>query len=132
MKHYAGLDVSMKSTAICIVDEQGKIVYETTAKTEPHILADVIEKTGLKIELVGFESGSLSHYLMKGFRERVMNAVCIDARKMSTLLSIKVNKTDKHYARGIAAALRAGMFTRMQEKPQEETKLVAFLARERT
>jgi len=60
MKHYVGLDVSMKNTSICIVDEQGKIVHESIAKTEPHVLADAIDKTGLKIELVGFESGALS------------------------------------------------------------------------
>lgn len=132
MKHYVGLDVSMKNTSICIVDEQGKIVHESTAKTEPHILADVIEKTGHKIELVGFESGSLSHYLMQGFRERVMNVVCMDARKMSAILSVKVNKTDKNDARGIADALRAGMFTRVHEKPQEAIDRGAFLAMRRT
>lgn len=119
MKYYVGLDVSMKKTSTCIVDENGKIVYEAELKTDPHILADAIEKTGFKIELVGFESGSLSHYLMQRFRERALNVVCMDARKMSAILSVRVNKTDKNDARAIANALRAGMFTRVHEKPQE-------------
>lgn len=131
MQHYVGLDVSMKNTSICIVDEQGKIVYEATAKTEPRILADVIEKTGLKIKLVGFESGSLSHYLTQGFRERKVNAICMDARKMSAILSVKINKTDKNDARGIADALRAGMFTQVHEKPQESLDRGAFLGMRR-
>lgn len=51
MKHYVGLDVSMKKTSVCIVNEQGKIVYEFDVKTDPHALADAIEKTALKIEI---------------------------------------------------------------------------------
>ena len=131
MKHYVGLDVSMKNTSICIVNEQGKIVHESEVKTDPHVLADAIEKTGLQIELVGFESGSLSHYLSQGFKERVLNTVCIDARKMHTLLSIRVNKTDKNDARGIADALRTGMFTRVHEKPQESIDRGTVLAMRR-
>jgi transposase len=131
MKHYVGLDVSMKKTSVCIINEQGKIVYESEVKTDPHILADVIEKTSLKIELVGFESGSLSHYLTQGFKERALPAVCMDARKMSAILSIRVNKTDKNDARGIAGALRTGMFTRVHEKPQEAINRGAVLSMRR-
>ena len=111
MKHFVGLDVSMKKTSVCIVNEQAKIVHESEVKTDPHLLADAIKKTGLKIELVGFESGSLGHYLTKGFKERALPAVCIDARKMSTLLSIRVNKTDKNDARG-ATAHKAEVMTK--------------------
>jgi transposase len=131
MKHYAGLDVSMKKTSICIVDEKGKIIHESEASSEPHILADAIEKTGLKIELVGFESGSLAHYLVQGFKERAIPAVCMDARKMSAILSIRVNKTDKNDARGIADALRTGMFTRVHDKPQEAIDRGAVLSMRR-
>jgi len=131
MKHYVGLDVSMKNTSICIVNEQGKIVHESEVKTDPHALADAIEKTGLKIELVGFESGSLGHYLTQGFKERALPAVCMDARKMSAILSVRVNKTDKNDARGIADALRAGMFTRVHEKPQDAIDRGAVLSMRR-
>lgn len=131
MKHYAGLDVSMKKTSICIVNEQGKIVHESEVKTDPHALADAIEKTNLKIELIGFESGSLGHYLIQGFKERALPAVCIDARKMSAILSVRVNKTDKNDARGIADALRTGMFSRVHEKPQESIDRGAVLTMRR-
>jgi len=61
MKYFVGLDVSMKKTSVCIVDEQGKIVHEAEVTTEPTKLAEAIRKTGYTIELIGFESGSLSH-----------------------------------------------------------------------
>lgn len=131
MKHYVGLDVSMKKTSVCIVNEQGKIVHESEVTTDPHALADAIEKTGFKIELVGFESGSLSHYLTQGFKERALPAVCMDARKMSAILSIRVNKTDKNDARGIADALRTGMFSRVHDKPQEAIDRGAVLSMRR-
>jgi len=100
-------------------------------KTDPHALADAIEKTNLKIELIGFESGSLGHYLIQGFKERALPAVCIDARKMSAILSVRVNKTDKNDARGIADALRTGMFSRVHEKPQESIDRGAVLTMRR-
>lgn len=128
MKYYAGLDVAMKKTSICIVNEQGKIVHESEVKTDPSALADAIEKTKLQIELVGYESGSLSHYLSQGFKERAIPAICIDARKMSAILSIKVNKTDKNDARGIADALRTGMYSRVYEKPIESVNRSAILS----
>lgn len=131
MKYFAGLDVSMKKTSVCIVDEQGKIVYEFEEKTDPHALAEALEKTNLKIELVGFESGSLSHYLSEGFNERALPNVCMDARKMNAILSIRVNKTDKNDARGIADALRTGMFTRVHHKPKEAIDRGAVLSMRR-
>lgn len=131
MKHYVGLDVSMKKTSVCIVTEQGKIVHESEVKTDPNALADAIEKTGLKIELVGFESGSLGHYLTQGFKERALPTVCMDARKMNAILSVRVNKTDKNDARGIADALRTGMFTRVHDKPQEAIDRGAVLSMRR-
>lgn len=131
MKYYVGLDVSMKNTSICIVDEHGQIVHESTAKTDPHALADAIEKTGFKIELIGFESGSLGHYLDQGFKERALPAVCMDARKLSPVLELRINKTDKNDARGIADVLRTGMFTRVHSKPQEAIDKSAVLAMRR-
>jgi transposase len=121
----------MKKTSVCIVDENGKIVHESEVKTDPHALADSIGKTGLKIEFVGFESGSLAHYLAQGFKERAIPAVCMDARKMSAILSIRVNKTDKNDARGIADALRTGMFTRVHERPLESINRGAVLSMRR-
>jgi len=73
----------------------------------------------------------LSRYLAQGLKERAIPAVCIDARKMSTILSIRVNKTDKNDARGIADVLRTGMFTRVHEKPKEAINRSSILSMKR-
>ena len=115
----------MKRTFICVLDQDGKIIYEGSEVTDPHTIFDHLflnnrlPKINLKDALIGFESGSLSHFLMKGFLERDIPTVCMDARKLSPILSIKVNKTDKNDARGIAEALRSNMYTKVHCKPQE-------------
>ena len=119
MKYYVGLDVSMKKTSVCIVNEEAKIVHEAVVKTDPQELVDEIKKTGFKIELVGFESGDLSHYLYKELKQKELPVVCVDSRHMSVLLSTSVNKTDKNDARGIAKALRNGSFKIVHQKPKE-------------
>ncbi len=119
MKHYIGLDVSMKRTFICVINEQGKIIHEGAENTDPHLIAGYLSKLGIEEMIIGFESGSLTPYLLTGFKERGIDAICMDARKLSPILALKVNKTDKNDARGIAEALRSGMYTRVHCKPEE-------------
>lgn len=128
MKYYVGLDVSMKTTSLCIVDEKGKIIQEATVPTDPDALAKTIRKKSLPVELVGIESGSLSFYLVEALQERKIPAICIDARKMSAILSVTINKNDKNDARGIANAMRTGMFNQVQLKPKEAINCGAVLA----
>ena len=80
---------------------------------------------------IGFESGSLTPYLIAGFKEREIDAICMDARKLSPILALKVNKTDKNDARGIAEALRSGMYTRVHCKPQESIERAILLTSRR-
>ena len=63
MKHSAGLDVSVKETAICIVDEVGKIVRETKVVTEPDAIIALLNASELEYERVGLEAGPLSQWL---------------------------------------------------------------------
>lgn len=132
MKHYVGLDVSMKTTFICVVDEAGQVIHEGHEKTDPYAIADYLEKKGIKNVFLGFESGSLSHYFIKGFRERNLEAVCMDARQLSAILSMKINKTDKNDARGIAEALRAKMYRAVQCKPTEAVEIKVLLNARKT
>ena len=106
MRYYAGLDVSMKETFICILDEEGQEVYESHTYTDPKHIYDEFLKSGYELEKVGLESGSLSSYLTKGLQALGCKATCIDARKMAAILSVTVNKTDRNDARGIADAMR--------------------------
>ncbi len=110
MKYYAGLDVAMKETFICIVDEEGKRVFESQARTDPQPIYEELFKSGFELEKIGLETGSLSTYLTIGLQELGMNAICIDARKMAAILSVTINKTDKNDARGIADVMRSNHY----------------------
>lgn len=125
MKHYVGLDVSMKETFVCVVDETGKIVQEGRVKTDPGLIAGYLEKVRLKrggflpVEKVGIESGSLSRWLVGELLKLGLPTICIDARKMAAILSVRINKTDKNDAQGIADAMRCGLYREVASKSQE-------------
>lgn len=110
MKYYAGLDVAMKQTFMCILDKEGKKVYESKALTDPKQIYEELSKSGVKLEKIGIESGSLSNFLTKGLQDLGLKAICIDARKMAAILSVTVNKTDKNDAKGIADAMRCNHY----------------------
>jgi transposase len=121
----------MKRTFICVLNEQGKIIHEGSEKTDPHLIMDYFSKINLQEIVVGFESGALSHYLVTGFKERALDPICMDARALSPILALKINKTDKNDARGIAEALRSNMYTRVHCKPQESVEISMLLVSRR-
>ena len=126
MKYYAGLDVSMKETFICILDEEGKKVFESRAYSDPKPIYDELTKGGYELEKVGLESGSLSSYLTKGLQALGCKAICIDSRKMAAILSVTINKTDKNDARGIADAMRCNHYkeTRIRDDNDESISIL--------
>lgn len=131
MKHYIGLDVSMKETSICIVNEQGKVIYEGREKTDPTLLIQHIQKKNLKIDKIAMESGSLSHYLISEMQKLGLSVICMDARQMSKVLSVKINKTDCNDARGIAEALRCGYYREVTLKSQKNVETNTVLGSRR-
>ncbi len=106
MKYYSGLDVAMKTTAICIVDETGEIVFEDSVPTEPKLIDMCFKANGYPIENIALESGSLTHWLVKELTKLGRNVTSLDARSVSKVLSLNPNKTDRNDARGIAEAIR--------------------------
>lgn len=131
MKHYIGLDVSMKETSICIIDEQGKVVKEGIEFSDPVRISEYIKKTQLTIEKVALESGCLSHWLLANLQQLGIPAICVDARKMSAVLSLNVNKTDQNDARGIADALRCNYYREVSLKAQNLVEIGTFLSARR-
>lgn len=119
MKNYAGLDVSLKSIFICIVNEEGKVVKEKELSCSPEVISGFLMGTGLEITRIGLESGCLTHWLTKSLREHGFTVIPMEARKMAAILATTINKTDENDARGIAEALRAGYYKECVHRSNE-------------
>jgi len=132
MKYYTGLDISMKTTSICVVNQDGKIIFEDVVSTDPDAIITALRGTKLSMERIAIESGSISHWLMRELIDRDMQMVCIDSRKMAAVLSIKINKTDKNDARLIAEALRCGFYSEVKQKTQDNAELCILINSRRT
>ena len=132
MKYFAGLDVSLQETAICIVDEDGIVISEGKTASEPGDLARWIATTGLTITRVGLEAGPLSPWLYTELRAEGLPAICIETRRMKGATAAMAVKTDRNDARAIAHAMRVGWFTAVHVKTAESQELRLLLSNRRT
>src|ERR1700738_3097468 len=128
MKHYAGLDVSVKETSICIVDEAGRICREMKVVSHPEDLLAVLCDPAWRLERVGLEAGPLSQWLFSGLAEAGVPAICIETRHAKAFLKAQVNKSDRNDARGIAQMMRVGLFRPVHVKTLASQKRRALLA----
>ncbi|MGB5862741.1 MAG: IS110 family transposase [Sulfitobacter sp.] len=128
MEYYAGLDVSLRSCAVCIVDTKGKVVLERELTCEVSDISGWLRKFAYPIERVGFEAGTMSQYLFFGLQAEGFDVVCMEARQVNAALSAMRNKTDKNDARGIAQILRTGWFSPVHMKSREAHGLRALLS----
>jgi transposase len=106
MKHYTGLDVSVKETSICIVDEMGKICREVKVPSHPDDLIAVLRDPAWILERVGLEAGPLSQWLFEALARAGLPVICIETRHVKAFLKAQPNKTDRNDARGIAQMMR--------------------------
>jgi transposase len=110
MKHYAGLDVSVKETSLCILDETGKVCRELKVTSHPDDLVQVLQDPAWRLERVGLEAGPLSQWLYSRLAMAGLPVICIETRHTKAFLKAQVNKTDRNDARGIAQMMRVNLF----------------------
>ena len=102
MDHFAGLDVSVKATSVCIVDDVGKIVREVKVASEPEALLAVLKNPAYHFKRIGLEAGPLSQWLFSALAEAGLPVICVETRHMRAVLKAQINKTDRNDARGMA------------------------------
>ena len=128
MECYAGLDVSLRSCAICVVDGKGTVRHERELPCEIGEIAGYLNALPVSIQRAGFESGTLSQHLSYGLKAEGFDVVCMEARQVSAALSAMRNKTDRNDARGIAQILRTGWFSPVHMKSREAHGVRALLS----
>lgn len=116
MSLYAGLDVSVKTTAICVLDENGRVLLETTVDSAPDAIAERLREFDQPLERIGLEAGPLSQWIYGGLVDIGLAAICVETRHMHAALSARINKTDRNDARGIAQMMRVGLFKAVHVK----------------
>ena len=127
MDHFAGLDVSVKETSVCIVDDTGKIVREVKVASEPEALLAVLKNPAYHFKRIGLEAGPLSQWLFSALAEAGLPVICVETRHMQAVLKAQINKTDRNDARGIAQMMRVGLYRPVHVKTLRSQKLRMLL-----
>ena len=126
MEHYAGIDVSLESASVCVVDASGRIVREAKVASEPEALITWFGKLGVEVSRIGLEAGPLSQWLYAGMREAGLPVELLETRHVRDAFKAMPVKTDRNDARGIAQLMRLGWFRPVHCKslPAQELRAV--------
>jgi len=127
MEHYVGLDVSLKLTAICIVDRTGKIEREGAVASDPQTIAAFIKSYAPNVVRIGLETGPTSTWLWTELNKMGMPIICIDARHAKAALKLQVNKCDRNDAVGIARIMQCGWYKEVRVKDLDSHAIKALL-----
>jgi transposase len=132
MKYFTGIDVSLRSVSICVVDEAGAVRYETKVAADVDLIVECLRRCSPAIKQVGFEAGTLTQYLTYGLQAAGFEVICLEARQVAATLAAMRNKTDRNDARGLAQILRSGWYRRVHVKSLESHQVRALLSSRKT
>jgi transposase len=110
MEYYAGIDVSLECSAVCVVDGTGKIVREAIVGSEPEALIGWFGSLGLGLTRVGLEAGPLSQWLYAAMKQTGLAVELLETRHVHDAFKAMPVKSDRNDARGIAQLMRLGWF----------------------
>src|SRR5260370_15488597 len=121
MVYFAGLDVSVKETSVCVVDDAGKVILEQKVPTEPADIIALLTSLDAPFGRIGIEAGPLSQWLVNALTAAELPVICVETRHMKALLTAQqINKADGNVRRGMAQMMRVGLL-----KPVHVKTLVA-------
>src|SRR5215216_5597270 len=127
MDHYAGIDVSLEQSSVCVVDATGRIVREAKVASEPEALITFLRGLALPLVHIGLEAGPLSQWLQAALVKVGFEAVLLETRHVKAALSAMSVKTDRKDARGIAQLLRMGWYRPVHRKSPPAQEVRALL-----
>ena len=110
MEQYAGIDVSLEASHVCVVDAQGKILKEAKVASEPEALIAWFAAHGTPMARIGLEAGPLSQWLFAGMKAAGLAVELLETRHVRAAFKTMPVKTDRKDARGIAQLMRLGWF----------------------
>jgi transposase len=110
MDHYAGIDVSLEWSSVCVVDAAGKIVRESKVLSEPEALIAWFGALGFGLARIGLEAGPLSQWLYAAMRQAGLAVELLETRHVRDAFKAMPVKSDRNDARGIAQLMRLGWF----------------------
>jgi len=127
MEHYVGLDVSLKLTAVCIVDRTGKIEREGVVHSDPEAIAAFIKSNAPHVARIGLETGATSTWMWTELNKLGLPVICIDARHAKAVLKMQINKSDRNDAVGIARIMQCGWYKEVRVKDLDSHAVKALL-----
>ncbi|MEO1544431.1 MAG: IS110 family transposase [Pseudomonadota bacterium] len=127
MEYYVGLDVSLKQTAICVVDQTGAVKQEAMIPSDPEMIADFVRSHANSVARIGLESGPTSTWLWTELNKLGLPAICIDARHAKAALNMQINKNDRNDAAGIARIMQTGWYREVRVKALDSHAIKALL-----
>jgi transposase len=131
MDHYAGIDVSLEQSSVCVVDAGGKIVREAKVASEPEALIDWFGSLGFGLARIGLEAGPLSQWLFAAMKKAGLVVELLETRHVRTAFKTMPVKTDRKDARGIAELVRLGWFRPVHCKSMSAQETRAILTTRR-
>ena len=110
MNYYAGIDVSLEQSSVCVVDASGKIIREAKVASEPQALIDWFGSLGFDLVRIGLEAGPLSQWLYAGMKQAGLAVELLETRHVRDAFKAMPVKSDRNDARNIAQLMRLGWF----------------------
>jgi transposase len=126
-QHYVGLDVSLETTAICVINDKGAVLWRGICASTPDAITAAVQAHAPAAVRVGLETGQLSNWLTLNLRRRGIPIVCLDARHAKAALNLQINKTDANDAFGLAQIVRTGWYREVAVKSMDAHTLKMLL-----